>query len=255
MIRIKSDEEILAMKKPGAVVASVFEAIAPLMKQGTSTGDIDRIAHQVIVDAGATPSFLGYGGPEVVPFPAATCISIDDEVVHGIPSDDRILKDGMIVSVDVGAYFEGFHSDAARTYMIGDVLPRVRELVEVTEEAFWKGLEQAKPGNRIGDISSAVQEHCESHGFGVIRVLTGHGVGRELHESPNLPNYGRRGRGLRLQAGMTLALEPMVTLGSHNVVLTSNDWTFVTVDGQPAAHYENTFAITDDGPIVLTMHS
>jgi methionyl aminopeptidase len=161
----------------------------------------------------------------------------------------------MIVSVDVGAYFEGFHSDAARTYMIGNVPPRVRELVEVTEEAFWKGLEQAKPGNRIGDISSAVQEHCESHGFGVIRVLTGHGVGRELHESPNLPNYGRRGRGLRLQAGMTLALEPMVTLGSHNVVLTSNDWTFVTVDGQPAAHYENTFAITDDGPIVLTMHS
>ncbi len=255
MIRIKSDEEILAMKKPGAVVASVFEAIAPLMKPGVSTAEIDRVAHRVIVEARAIPSFLGYGAPEVVPFPAATCISIDDEVVHGIPSEDRILEDGMIVSVDVGAFLGGFHADAARTYIIGDVPPRVRELVEVTEESFWKGLEQAKPGNRIGDISAAVQQHCESHGFGVVRVLTGHGVGRELHESPNLPNYGRRGRGLRLQAGMTLALEPMITLGSHRVALTSNDWTFVTADGQPAAHYENTFAITDEGPIVLTMHA
>lgn len=253
MIRIKSDEEILAMKKSGAVVASVFEAIAPLMKPGVSTGDIDRIAHEVIVGAGAIPSFLGYGGSGVVPFPAATCISIDDEVVHGIPSDDRFLEDGMVVSVDVGAYLDGFHSDAARTYIIGNVPPRVRELVEVTEESFWKGLEKARPGNRIGDISAAVQQHCESHGFGVIRVLTGHGVGRELHESPNLPNFGRKGRGLRLQAGMTLALEPMVTLGSYNVVMTSNDWTFVTVDGQPSSHYENTFAITDEGPVVLTL--
>ncbi|HHW93426.1 MAG TPA: type I methionyl aminopeptidase [Clostridiaceae bacterium] len=253
MIRIKSREEILRMRKPGAVVASVFEAIAPMMRSGISTGDIDRIAHRVIVDAGATPSFLGYGGPEVRPFPAATCISIDEEVVHGIPSDDRFLEDGMVVSVDVGAYLDGFHADAARTYIIGDVPPRVKELVEVTEEAFWKGLEQAFPGNRIGDISAAVQEHCESHGFGIIRVLTGHGVGRELHESPNLPNYGRRGRGLRLQAGMTLALEPMVTLGSYDVVLTSNEWTFVTVDGQPSAHYENSFAITNKGPVVLTV--
>lgn len=255
MIRIKSDEEIHAMKKPGAVVASVFEAILPWMKPGVTTAEIDRIAHQVIVAAGATPSFLGYGGPDVVPFPAATCISIDEEVVHGIPSDDRILKDGMIVSVDVGACLGGYHADAARTYVIGDVPPRVRELVEVTEEAFWKGLKQAKPGNRIGDISAAVQEYCESHGFGVVRVLTGHGVGRELHESPNLPNYGSKGRGLRLQAGMTLALEPMITLGSFNVVLTSNEWTFVTIDGKPAAHYENTFAITDKGPVVLTAPS
>ncbi len=253
MIRIKSSDEIRRMKNSGAVVAAVFEAIAPLMKPGISTGEINRVAHKVIVDAGATPSFLGYGAPETEPFPAATCISIDEEVVHGIPSDDRILEDCMLVSVDVGAYLDGFHGDAARTYIIGDVPARVKELVKVTEEAFWKGLEQAWPGKRIGDISAAVQEHCEAHGFGVIRVLTGHGVGTELHESPNLPNYGRRGRGLRLAAGMTLALEPMVTLGSYNVAMTPNNWTFVTIDGQPSAHYENTFAITDDGPVVLTM--
>ncbi|HNZ63743.1 MAG TPA: type I methionyl aminopeptidase [Bacillota bacterium] len=254
MIRIKSDDEIARMKGAGAVVAAVFEAVAPLMKPGISTGEINRTAHRVIVDAGATPSFLGYG-PAEAPFPAATCISIDAEVVHGIPSDSRILEDGMIVSVDVGACLDGYHGDAARTYIIGDVPPRVKELVEVTEEAFWKGLEQALPGKRLGDISSAVQEHCEAHGFGIIRVLTGHGVGAELHESPNLPNYGRRGRGLRLEAGMTLALEPMVTLGSFNVAMTANNWTFETVDGLPASHYENTFVITDDKPVVLTMRS
>ena len=253
MIRLKSKEAIEIMRRPGAVVAAVFEAIEPLMVEGMSTEEIDRVAHKVIVGAGALPSFLGYDGQGPTPFPASTCISLDDEVVHGFPGRDKLLREGMLVSVDVGAYLDGYHGDAARTYIVGQVPDRVRQLVQVTEEAFWKGLEQALPGNRLGDISAAVQEHCESHGFGVVRELTGHGIGTELHEAPNLPNYGKKGRGIRLAAGMTLALEPMVTLGSREIALAENDWTFVTRDGQPAAHYENTFAITEEGPLVLTL--
>lgn len=253
MIRIKSKEAIDRMRLSGAVVAAVFDAVAPLMRPGVTTEEIDRKAHQVILDAGAIPSFLGYDGQGPTPFPAATCISIDDEVVHGFPSPDRVLEDGMIVSLDVGAYLGGYHGDAARTYLIGQVPDRIRQLVQVTEEAFWKGLEEAVPGKRLGDISAAVQAHCEAHGFGVIRDLTGHGIGSDLHEPPNLPNVGVRGRGIRLMAGMTLALEPMVTLGSPGVYIGDNDWTFLTRDGQVAAHYENTFAITESGPQVLTL--
>lgn len=252
MIILKSNDDIARMRRAGAVVAAVFEAVEPLMIPGTVTRDIDRVAHDVIVGAGAIPSFLGYDGQGPTPFPGSTCISIDEEVVHGFPSD-RVLEDGMIVSVDVGACLDGFHGDAARTYIVGDVPDRVRELVRVTEEAFWKGLEQARPGNRIGDISAAVQAHAEAHGFSIIRELTGHGVGTELHEDPNVPNYGRRGRGVRLAEGMTLALEPMVAMGSRHITIASNDWTFVMRDGMPASHYENTFVITADGPVVLTM--
>ena len=253
MIRLKSKEAIERMRRSGAVLAAVFDAIQPLMREGITTEEIDRTAHQVILDAGAIPSFLGYGGQGPTPFPAATCISIGHEVVHGFPSADRILKEGMIVSVDVGALLDGYHGDAARTYLIGEVPKEVRELVQVTEEAFWRGVEQAFPGKRLGDISAAVQAHCESHGFGVVRDLTGHGLGTELHEAPNLPNFGQAGRGIRLLEGMTLALEPMVTLGSPDVFVGENDWTFFTRDGKPAAHYENTFAITAEGPEILTM--
>lgn len=251
MIRLKTREEIERMKRAGHIVASVFEAIEPMMVPGVPTLEIDRIAHEVIVNAGAIPSFLGYDGQGPTPFPGSTCISIDDEVVHGFPSE-RVIEEGMIISVDVGAYIDGYHGDAARTFIIGDVPDRVRELVEVTREAFYKGLEQARPGNRLGDISHAVQSHCESHGFGVIRELTGHGVGTELHEPPNLLNYGRPGRGIRLAAGMVMALEPMITLGRPEIVIGDNEWTFLTADGSPAAHHENTFAITEDGPIILT---
>ena len=252
MIKLKSKEAIDRMRRSGAVVAAVFEAVRPLMRAGITTEEIDRTAHQVILEAGAIPSFLGYDGQGPTPFPASICISIDDEVVHGFPDPGRVLADGMIVSVDVGAYLDGYHGDAARTYLVGEVPDRVRELVRVTEEAFWKGFEQAVPGKRLGDISAAVQAHCERHGFGVIRDLTGHGIGRELHEAPNLPNYGLAGRGIRLAAGMTLALEPMVTLGAPEVCVGPNDWTFLTCDGQVAAHYENTFAITAQGPEILT---
>ena len=251
MIRLKSPEEIDRMRRAGAVVAAVFEKIAPLMLPGVTTYEIDRVAHEEIERHGAIPSFLDYPG-EFSPFPAATCISIDSEVVHGIPSQERFLEDGMIVSVDVGAYLDEMHGDAARTYLIGEVDPEIRKLVEETEKSFWKGFEQAKIGNRIGDISHAVEAHVKPFGFGVIEVLTGHGVGYDLHEDPSLPNFGRKGRGVRLAAGMTLALEPMITLGSPRVQLEQDGWTFVTRDGKPASHYEYTFAITEQGPIILT---
>lgn len=251
MIRLKSPEEIDRMRRAGAVVAAVFEKIAPLMLPGVTTYEIDRVAHEEIERHGAIPSFLDYPG-EFSPFPAATCISIDSEVVHGIPSQERFLEDGMIVSVDVGAYLDEMHGDAARTYLIGEVDPEIRKLVEETEKSFWKGFEQAKIGNRIGDISHAVEAHVKPFGFGVIEVLTGHGVGYDLHEDPSLPNFGRKGRGVRLAAGMTLALEPMITLGSPRVQLEQDGWTFVTRDGKPSSHYENTFAITEQGPIILT---
>ncbi len=254
MIRLKSKEAIDIMRRPGAVIADVFKAIEPLMKAGVTTWEIDRVAHQVILDAHATPSFLGYDGQGPTPFPNATCISVDDEVVHGFPSRERVLEEGMLVSVDVGAYLDGYHGDAARTFIVGEVPARVRELVEVTEASFWHGFEQAVVGNRIGDISAAIQEYCESRGFGVIRDLTGHGIGTLLHESPNVPNFGQKGRGIRLMEGMTLAVEPMITLGSREVMLEDNDWTFVTEDGLQSAHYENTFAITKEGPVILTMH-
>ncbi|NLC39871.1 MAG: type I methionyl aminopeptidase [Clostridiaceae bacterium] len=251
MIRLKSPEEIDRMRRAGAVVAAVFEKIAPLMQSGVSTYEINRVAHEEINRHGAIPSFLDYPG-EYSPFPAATCISIDSEVVHGIPSQDRILEDGMIVSVDVGAMLDDMHGDAARTYLVGEVDPEIRKLVEETENSFWKGFEQATIGNRIGDISHAVEAHVKPFGYGVIEVLTGHGVGYDLHEDPSLPNFGRKGRGVRLAEGMTLALEPMITLGSPRVQLEQDGWTFVTSDGKPASHYENTFAITEQGPIVLT---
>lgn len=233
MIRLKSPEEIDRMRRAGAVVAAVFEKIAPLMLPGVTTYEIDRVAHEEIERHGAIPSFLDYPG-EFSPFPAATCISIDSEVVHGIPSQERFLEDGMIVSVDVGAYLDEMHGDAARTYLIGEVDPEIRKLVEETEKSFWKGFEQAKIGNRIGDISHAVEAHVKPFGFGVIEVLTGHGVGYDLHEDPSLPNFDRKGRGVRLAAGMTLALEPMITLGSPRVQLEQDGWTFVTRDGKPA---------------------
>lgn len=237
------------MMAAGEVVAAVFEAIRDKVVPGVSTGELDRIVHDTITGMGAHPSFLNYGTP---PFPASSCISINEEVVHGIPAFDRILQDGDIVSVDVGAELDGFHGDACRTFLCGDVSPELRDLVRVTEESFWLGVKQAVSGNRLGDISHAVQEHCEKHGYGVVRALTGHGIGKKLHEAPDLLNYGRAGHGVRLSNGMCLALEPMITLGSYGIVQLDDGWTIVTDDGSAAAHYENTFAITEEGPLILT---
>ena len=251
MITIKSAEEIEIMKEAGRIVAEVFRVIEPYMVPGVSTAQINSVAEELILDYGAIPSFKGV--PGIVPFPAATCISIDDEVVHGIPKADRILKEGQIVSVDVGAKIHGMHGDAARTWPIGTVKPELLELISVTEASFWAGLKMAKPGNRIGDISDAVQRCAEKNGFGVVRELCGHGVGHELHEEPNLPNFGKAGYGLRLKTGMTLALEPMITLGDYHIRQLNDGWTIVTADGKPSAHYENSFVITENEPLVFTV--
>lgn len=249
MIIIKTPDEIEKIKAACAITAEIFTVIKPWIKPGISTWDLDQIVYETIVKHGARPSFLHYGDP---PFPASACISINDEVVHGIPRKDRILRDGDIVSVDVGSYLNGFHSDAARTFLCGNVDPAVEKLVRVTEESFWIGIAQAQLGKRIGDISHAIQTHCESQGFGIVKELSGHGVGRDLHEDPEILNYGHAGKGPRLQEGMVIAVEPMVTLGSPQIALEDDDWTIVTRDGQAAAHYENTVVIREDGPEILT---
>ncbi|MDO5033549.1 MAG: type I methionyl aminopeptidase [Eubacteriales bacterium] len=249
MIIIKTPAEIEKIKAACAITAEVFDQVAPYIKPGVSTWELDQVVYQTIVQKGARPSFLHYGDP---PFPGSACISVNEEVVHGIPSKKRILQEGDIVSVDVGAYLDGFHSDAARTFLCGQVDPAVEKLVRVTEEAFWLGIGQAQLGKRIGDISHAIQEHCESQGFGIVRELSGHGLGRNLHEDPEILNYGPAGKGPRLQVGMVLAIEPMVTLGSPRIAIEDDDWTIVTRDGKAAAHYENTIVISEDGPEVLT---
>jgi methionyl aminopeptidase len=249
MIKIKTKEDVWKMQKAGSIVADVLSMIEEYIKPGLSTWDLDQAAEKLIRKSGAVPSFKGYGNP---PFPGSVCASIDHEVVHGIPSKNRIIEEGMLVSIDVGAYIDGFHGDAARTFAVGQVSQDKLDLLRVTEECFWKGLELARPGNRLGDLSAAVQKHAEDHGYGVVRELTGHGIGRDLHEDPDLPNYGRAGHGVRLEAGMVLAMEPMINLGTRRIALEADGWTIVTADGKPSSHYENTFAITEDGPLILT---
>lgn len=249
MVSIKNEDEIKKLKRSGRVVALVFEAVADMIKPGVSTFEIDQVAERVIRGEGAIPSFLNYGEP---PFPAATCISINEEVVHGIPRKDRIIQDGDIVSLDVGAILDGYHGDAARTYAVGTVDQETLDLVRVTEECFWKAFDVTIPGNRIGDVSYTVMRHAEAHGYGVVRELTGHGIGRNLHEEPDVPNYGRKGHGLRIVPGLVICVEPMINLGTHRINLLSDEWTIVTADGKPSAHYENTIAVTSDGPIITT---
>lgn len=249
MLRLKSESDLKHMREAGRVVASVFAALEEHIKPGVSTKELNRIARQVIVKAGATPSFEGYGYP---PFPGAICVSIDEEVVHGIPSETRLLEEGQIVSIDVGAKLNGFHGDAARTFLVGSVKPEVVALVEATKQSFFEALPFMAPGYRLGDVSYAIQSYVEAKGFGVVRELTGHGIGHDLHENPNVPNYGAKGRGLRLQAGMTIAVEPMITLGTYAIEQLADGWTIVTKDRLPAAHYENTVAVTEHGPELLT---
>ncbi|NLM18496.1 MAG: type I methionyl aminopeptidase [Clostridiaceae bacterium] len=250
MIILKTEQEIAMIKEACRITASVFVAIEPEIKAGISTYELDQIVYNTIVSQNAIPAFLNYGDP---PFPGSACISINEEVVHGIPSKNRYLKDGDIVSIDVGAEHNGYFGDACRTFLVGDVNHQWKKLVKVTEQSFWKGIEQVKKGNRLGDIGHAVQTHCENHGFGVIRELTGHGIGANLHEDPNLLNYGRAGRGIRLEVGMAMCLEPMITEGSFHIQILPDQWTIVTADRKAAAHYENTFAITKNGVEILTL--
>lgn len=247
MINIKSEHELELMRKAGRITALARKAAADAVRPGVTTGEIDRIVRKTIEDAGAKPSFLGYGG-----FPGSACVSINDEVIHGIPSKKRVVQEGDIVKVDVGAYIDGFHGDCAATIPCGEVSEEARKLIEVTRQSFYEGIRYAREGCRISDISSAVQAYVEANGFTVVRQYVGHGVGAALHESPEVPNFGRPGHGVRLQRGMTLAIEPMVNAGVYDIKVLPDGWTVKTRDGRLSAHYENTVAITEGEPEILT---
>lgn len=247
MIIIKSDTEIQKMRDAGRITALARQIASENIREGVTTKFIDQKVKSFIVSHGAKPSFLGLYG-----FPASACISVNEEVIHGIPSDNRVLQYGDIVSVDVGAFYKGYHGDCAATFVVGDTDEESKRLIEVTRQSFFEGIKYAVDGNRVGDISAAVQAYVEKNGFSVVRDFVGHGVGKDLHENPDVPNYGKPGRGPKLQVGMTIAVEPMVNIGTWRVKTLSNDWTVVTLDGKRSAHYENTIAITDNGVEILT---
>ena len=236
------------MKESGRIVGEALMIARECIKEGVSTKEIDRKIREYIEKCGAKPSFLGYGG-----FPASACISVNDEVIHGIPSDKKILCEGDIVKVDVGAFKGGFHGDAARTFGVGKISKEAADLIEVTQASFFEGLSRIKPDARLGDVGSAIQTHAEAHGFSVVRTYVGHGIGAALHESPDVPNYGTAGRGQRLVAGMAIAVEPMINAGGREVKVMDDEWTVKTVDGSLSAHYENTVVITPDCNILTTL--
>ncbi len=248
MITIKTPAEIEKMREAGRLTKNVLDLIGKSIKEGMTTKDLDKIAFDYIKSCGATPSFLGYGG-----FPASICASIDEMVVHGIPSDDAIIKNGQIVSIDVGVIYNGWQGDAARTFMIGDVSEEKKKLVSVTEQCFFNAVEHLRDGTPLGDIGHYVQTHAEANGFSVVRALVGHGIGREMHEDPSVPNYGKKGTGIRLKAGMTIAIEPMINAGVYQVDFMPDGWGVKTRDRRPSAHYENTVAITENGVEILTL--
>lgn len=248
MIIIKSDSEIDIMRESGKVTGSILKELETFIKPGLSTADIDRFVEDTIRAHGMIPSFKGYGG-----FPASACVSINDEVVHGIPDKKRILREGDIVSVDVGSTYKGYVSDAARTYPVGKVSDVATHIIEAARDSFFAGMEYCRTGCRLSDISHAIQQKAESEGFSVIRDFVGHGVGQNMHEDPQIPNFGKPGRGPRLVAGMVFAIEPMICEGTYDVRTLSNDWTVVTLDGKLSAHYENTVVVTDGEPELLTL--
>ncbi|NLD20160.1 MAG: type I methionyl aminopeptidase [Clostridiales bacterium] len=248
MIIIKSNQEIDLMRESGKVTGFILKELETFIKPGISTADIDRYVEETIRSHNMIPTFKGYGG-----FPASACVSINEEVVHGIPNKKRILKEGDIVSVDVGSTHKGYVSDAARTYPVGKVSDNAVKLINATRESFFAGLGHCKVGSRLSDISHAIQKKAEGEGFSVIRDFVGHGVGQNMHEEPQIPNYGRPGRGPRLAKGMVFAIEPMICEGTYDVETLSNDWTVVTLDGKLSAHYENTVVITDGEPELLTL--
>ena len=247
MIVLKTSRELAIMREAGRISAMALKVAGEAIEPGVSTWEIDRIARKYIESQGAVPSFLGYGG-----FPASACISVNNVVIHGIPSKRQIIKAGDIVSIDIGAIYEGFNGDNAYTFPCGDISPEAQRLLDATRESLYEGIKQAKAGNRLGDIGSAVQRYVEARGYSVVRDFVGHGVGAKLHEDPSVPNYGTPGRGVRLLPGMTIAIEPMVNQGRHEVQVQKDGWTTVTRDGKLSAHFEHTVAITPDGPVILT---
>lgn len=247
MIIKKSKADIEAMKEAGRVSAKVLREVGACIRPGVSTLELDELAESIIRAEGGIPAFKGYGG-----FPGSICASVNDQIVHGIPSARIILKEGDIISIDTGATVEGWVGDNAWTYAVGAISPANQRLLDVTEQCMWAGLDAARPGNRLGDIGYAVQRIAEAAGFGVVREYVGHGIGRDMHEDPNVPNFGRSGTGVKLESGMVLAIEPMINRGTHKTKQMSDGWLVCTRDGRPSAHFEKTVAITDDGPVVLT---
>lgn len=248
MVTIKSKTEIEKMRVAGKITGDALKEIEKHIKPGISTYELDKIAFDFIKKHGATPSFLHYNG-----FPGSICASPNSWVVHGIPSKNVVLKEGDIISIDMGAQKDGYHGDAARTYAVGEISDEAKRLIEVTKQSFFEGIKYATHGAKLGDVSAAIQEYVENNGFSVVRDLVGHGIGKNLHEDPNVPNYGHKGRGLRLAAGMTLAVEPMVNAGDYDVVVLDDDWTVETEDGKLSAHYENTILITKGECEILTL--
>ena len=248
MISIKTDEQIALMRESGKLTKNVLELIGREIKPGMTTKQLDNLAYDYIKSMGAIPSFLNYCG-----YPASICASIDEMVVHGIPSNDVYIKEGQIVSIDVGVILNGWQGDAARTFMIGEVSEEKKKLVKVTEECFFEAIKNLKDGTPLGDIGYNVQTHAEANGFSVVRALVGHGIGREMHEQPSVPNFGKKGTGIRLKKGMTIAIEPMINMGDYKVDFLSDGWSVVTKDNMPSSHYENTVVILEDGVEILTL--
>lgn len=255
MVTIKSKKEIELMREVCKVVALTYQELEQKIKPGMSTWELDQIAENKMRSLGAIPAEKGYdiGIRGIPPFPASICVSINDEVIHGIPSKQRILKEGDVVSIDTVALKNGYNGDAARTFIIGKASKDAARLVEVTKQAFFEGIKYAKAGNRIGDVCHAIGEYVHSQGYSVVREFQGHGIGKEMHEDPGIPNFGKAGRGIRLEPGMTLAIEPMVIAGKPNILELEDGWTIVTEDGSLAAHYENTILITEKQPEILTI--
>lgn len=247
MIQLKNSDQIALMREAGRITGEALLTAREHIKEGISTKELDTIIRNYIEKAGAKPSFLGYAG-----FPGSACISINDEVIHGIPSKDRILHEGDIVKVDVGAFYKGYHGDSARTFPVGRVSDEALKLIEATKESFYAGIAAVKSGNRIGDVGYAIDSHVRKYGFSTVKKYIGHGIGRELHESPDVPNFGTPGRGVRICSGMVIAIEPMINIGTDAVKELPDGWTVKTADGKLSAHYENTVALTDNGLLILT---
>ncbi len=248
-VTIKSEREIILMREAGRLLAIVHKEMEEAIRPGMSTLDIDIIGDRIIRKLGCIPNFKNYNG-----YPASICVSVNDEVVHGIPYKHHILKEGDIVSLDAGLIYKGYHSDAARTHGVGEISPEAKKLIEVTKQSFFEGIKMAKDGNHLYDISNAIDAYVRPFGYGIVRDLVGHGIGTRLHEDPQIPNFAQKRRGLKLRAGMTLAIEPMINMGRADVAWLDDDWTVVSADGSLSAHYENTIVITDGEPEILTLY-